>query len=62
VWVQQASHRAIDSNTDFLAEAIQHPMISKYLTKKELEKVASIQHGLRNVGDIYKRVLGEMKL
>ena len=56
--VQRNAMRVWDEGKDFLELVLADDTISKHLSEREVRKVFSLDHYLRNVNQIFKRVFG----
>jgi len=57
-WVQRAAMTARGGGGDFLALLKQDPGVAKLLTVTELERCFDLDHQLRHVDDLFRRVFG----
>lgn len=56
-WVQECALKSIDSGEPFLNLVKKHAQIRNYLSEKEMNSLGSMEHQLRNVGEIFQRVV-----
>ncbi|MBL7715844.1 MAG: adenylosuccinate lyase [Bdellovibrionales bacterium] len=56
-WVQECALKSIDSGQSFLDLVQKHAQIGRHLSAQEMENLGSMDHQLRNVREIFQRVL-----
>ena len=56
-WIQECALSALEGRGNFVDLISQHPEIQKRLTADKIKQLGSIKYQLRNVEEIYRRVL-----
>ena len=57
-WVQQCALGSLNGQGEFVALMGKHPDVSRLLSAEKIRELGSMEYQLRNIGEIYRRVLG----